>query len=107
MSLLCLDFKSRWAELERKIGAKVKESVKGFLILKKAGLDDDLLQDVVLALNRDWKFQSVEKKLRQFYENKVLPKFAQSRSHRYRRHQARERKTTSHGKRFHFGNTCY
>ena len=76
MRSLCLDYKSRWAELEGEIGAKVPEELKGFLLLKKAGLDEDRLQYVALALNRDWKFKSVEKKLRQLCDNKVLPKLA-------------------------------
>ena len=61
MRSLCLDFKSLCVEFEMEIGSKVPEELKGFLLLRKAGLDDDRLQDNVLALNSDWKFESVEK----------------------------------------------
>ena len=87
MRALCLDYKGRWANLEREIGSGVPEELKGYLLLKQSGLSEKQLRDVVLALDGDWKINSIEKKLRQLYDNQIIPKIAAQRSKHYGRHQ--------------------
>ena len=57
---LCLDYKGRWSNLEREIRSSVPQELNGFLLLKRAGLGETQLRDVILAMNGDWKLKSRE-----------------------------------------------